>query len=675
MASQKVKPSVPGKKTEVKSSKPLKPVKAFRSAEFIEDSDEEATKVARKKQSPKAVPPSNKPTRSQVDTSTTKPSKKRKSPSPSPEKGGSAQSDTEEDRSGHSGDGSEDEDSSSDRDGSPTPTRWKESASRPATDSAAVKDSVGKPQINNQRDPEKSCARRTSSPQSTSPSESGEDSESGGGENESGSECQSRDSVGKPQLDKPKAPEKSAIRRVPSPQSASSSEREEDSESDAGEDESGSESESSDHTLRKGSSKESRIQNPVTYTQEKVVFKPPPGFVPASISVHPSSQAMNMFSPTNLAGKEIWHITTPSSVPISSIKEVSQQSIISRSSVLTYNGSEYGLIPDLGTEEALLLPSAEDNNYKSHSVATIRSLHLEQIVSLPHHVLSPAKSTTLSAPIPQAYKREPCAQPEGLKMRYHPFGIIDISDEELSSKDVPKIPQFRVPGAVDATPSDKRKRVLTDYGAQSPTVSSTKAKSKKAKVRQEATVNEHDDVMSIDTVEQPASQKEDTSKAKTNGVSENHTLKTAKSQKTKPKVTDMKPKPLPHQSTASQSLLPADIAEQAEIIMPEEVVTTGASTIEITASEEKKVKRKRRREAAKVTEMENGAKEDADVEMRDTETPLREFATPSKSMAQKDANATNGEMDGVDATPRETKEERRKRKEEKRKRKREAGKV
>ncbi|KAK0517457.1 hypothetical protein JMJ35_000612 [Cladonia borealis] len=384
---------------------------------------------------------------------------------------------------------------------------------------------------------------------------------------------------------------------------------------------------------------------------------------------------MNMFSPTNLAGKEIWHITAPSSVPISSIKEVSQQSILSRSSILTYKGSDYGLIPNSGTEEALLLPSAEDNDYKSHNAATIRSLHLEQIVSLPHHVFSPAKSSNQSAPIPQAYKRAPRAQPEGLKMRYHPFGVVDISDDDLPSKDVPKVPQFRVPVAVDATPAEKRKRVSIDHGAQSPTVSFSKAKSKKAKVRQEANVNEHDDVMDVDTVEQPASRKEDPSKAKTNGISENYTPQSTKSKKTKPKATDKKPDHPLHQSATSQSLLPADIAEKAEIIMPEEVVTTGASAIEITASEEKKLKRKRRKEAAKAAETESVAKADIDVEMRDAESPSREAATPGKSTAQKDANATNGEMDEVEATPQETKEERRKRKEEKKKRKREAGEV
>ena len=374
---------------------------------------------------------------------------------------------------------------------------------------------------------------------------------------------------------------------------------------------------------------------------------------------------MNMFSPTNLAGKEIWHITAPSSVPISSIKEVSQQSILSRSSILTYKGSDYGLIPDSGTEEALLLPSAEDNNYKSHNTATIRTLHLEQIVGLPHHALSPAKSSNQSAPIPHAHKRAPRAQPEGLKMRYHPFGVVDISDDEVPSKDVPKVPHFRVPGAVEATPAEKRKRVSIDHSAQSPTISSSKARSKKTKVRQEAKVDEHDDVMDIDPVEQQASEKEGASQAKTNGVSEKHTPKRAKSKKSKSKATEKTPDPPPHQSAASQSLLPADIAEQAEIIMPEEVVTTGASAIEITASEEKKLKRKRRKEAAKAIEVDNVAKSEEDVEMRDAESPS----------VQKDANAMNGEMDGVEATPKETKGERRKRKEERRKRRREGWEV
>ena len=627
MASKKVIPSAPGKEAKAKTSKPLKPAKAFRSAEFIEDSDEEATKVVRKKQTPKAEPPSKKSTRPKVDTSITKPSKKRKSVSPSPEKEESTQSDTEEERSSHSDDGSENEESSSAQDGSPTPARPKETASRPATNSAAVEDSAGKSQLN-----------------------------------------------------KPKAPGKGSVRRTPSPRTASPSESEEDSESSTGGDQSGSESESSDQTSRKGPRKESPIRKPVACTQENTIFEPPPGFEPASIFVHPSSQAMNMFSPTNLARKEIWHITAPSSVPISSIKEVSQQSILSRSSILSYKGSNYGLIPNSSTDEALFLPSAEDNDYKSHNTATIQSFHLQEIVSLPYHVLSPAKFSNQSAPIPQAYKRTPREQPEGLKMRYHPFGVVDISDDDLSSKDVPKVPQFRVPGAVDATPAEKRKRYSIDHGAQSPTISSSKVKSKKAKVRQEATINEHDDVMDVDTVDQPASRKQDASKAKANGVSENHTPNSAKPKKTKPKATDKKLDHPPHQSAASQSLLPADIAEKAEIIMPEEVVTNGASAIEITASEEKKTKRKWRKEAAKAAETENVAKADVDVEMRDAETPSRKSkgqssTTPGKSSVQKQTNAANGEMDEVQATPQETKEERGKRKEEKRKRKKEAGNV
>ena len=644
MASHKAKASAPAKKPEAKPSKPPKPAKAFRSAEFIEDSDEEATKIAKKKQTPKttpSVPSSTKLTKPKAVTFTTEPSKKRQSPSPSLEKEESIQSDTGLKESSHSGDSSENEESSSAQGGSPTPARPKAAASRPATNSAAAKASVGKSELN-----------------------------------------------------KPKAPGKSSNRISLSPRTASPSENEKDSESSEGGDEIGSESESSDQMSRNSSREENPIQKPITLRQEQIVFEPPPGFESASIVVHPSSQVVDLFSPANLTGKEIWHIVAPSSVPISTIKELSQQKILSRSSILSYRGSDYGLISDSSINEALLLPSAEDNEYKSHNAAPIKSFHLQQIVSLPYHAISPAKSSDESVPTPQVHKRAPRQQPEGLRMRYHPFGVADISE----NVDVPKVPQFRVPGAVEDTPLKKRKRLLVDHEAQSPTISSFKVKSKKAKIRQEATVDKHDDAMDVDPVDKPASQKQDASKPKANGVSENHSPKSAKSKKPSQKSTDKQPNHPPPQSSASQSLLPADITEQASIIMPEEVVTTGTSAIEITASEEKKLKRKRRKEeAAKSAENKNGAKVDIDTEMRDAASRSMELeaqpATPGKKSAQKQANATNNQKDEiqetpqkkanaangeeeVQATPTETKEERRKRKEEKKKkRKREAGMV
>lgn len=638
MASHKAKPSAPRKKPEVKTSKPSKPAKAFRSTEFIEDSEEEATNVAKKKQTPKTTPSVNsstKLTKPKAVTFSTKSSKTRKLPSPSPEKEESTQSDTGVEESSHSGDGSENEESSSAQDGSPTPARPKATASRPATNSAAAKASVGKSELNKAKAPGKGTNRISLSPRPASASKSEEDSESSGSGNESGSG-----------------------------------------------------SESSDQTSRKSSREESPIQKPITPREEQIIFEPPPGFDSASIVVHPSSQVMDIFSPTNLAGKEIWHIAAPSSIPISTIKELSQQKILS------YEGSNYGLIPASSTIEALLLPSAEANQYKSHNAATIQGFHLQQILSLPYHAISPAKSSSQNVPTPQAHKRPPREQPKGLKMRYHPFGVVDISENE----DVPKAPQFRVPGAVEDTPRKKRKRLSTDQGVQSPTVSS-KSKSKKAKVRQEATVNEQDDVMDVDTVDKPASRKQDASEAKANGDLESHTPKSAKSKKTKQNPTDKKPDHPPPQPLASQSLLPTDIVSQAETIIPQEVVTTGASAIEITASEDKRTKRKRKKmEGAKTAdEKQNVANADIDVEMQDAdEIPSREpegqSATPVKHSPQKHANTTNGEVDeiqetpqkkanglngegkGVQVTPKETKEERRKRKEEK-KRKKEAGKV
>lgn len=654
MASHKAKPSALGKKPKAKTSKPSKPAKAYRSTEYIEDSDDEATNVAKNKQTPKktpSVPSSTKLKKPKTVTFSTEPSKKRKSPSPAPEKEESVQSDTEAEESSQSGNSSDSEESSSDQYASPTPAKPKGSAPRPATNSAAVKHLGVKPQLNKPKDPGESSNRISVSPRTASPSETEEASVSSEGGKESESE-----------------------------------------------------SESSAQASRDVSREESSIQESETPTQEHVIYEPPPGFEPASIVVHPSSQVMSIFSPTNLAGKEIWHITAPSSVPISTINELSQQKIESRSSILSYKGSNYGLIPDSSTNEALLLPSAENDEYKSHNAVTFQSFHLQQIVSLPYHAISPAKPSSPSVLPPQAHKRPPREQPKGLKMRYQPFGVVELYDGNLPRGEGPKVPQFRVPSAVEDTPLKKRKRHSTDHEAQSPTISSSKVKSKKAKVRQETTPGKPEDVMDIDTVDQPASQKQDASRPKTNGISENHTPKTAKSKKTKPKTLDKKPDHTPPQPSASQSLLPADIAEQASIIMPEEIVTTGASAVEITASEAKTTKRKRRKEEAarSIEKQQNVAKNaDEDVEMRNAEpeSPSREpegqSTATGKSSPQKGDSATNGEQDEIQETPlkkasvmngeeyegraerKETKEERRKRKEERRKRKgeAEAGKV
>jgi len=69
------------------------------------------------------------------------------------------------------------------------------------------------------------------------------------------------------------------------------------------------------------------------------VYKPPPGFETASIVAATSSDLADLFAPLYLQGKQLWHITVPSTVPIDSITEVAAESVQNGKSVLSHKGN------------------------------------------------------------------------------------------------------------------------------------------------------------------------------------------------------------------------------------------------------------------------------------------------------------------------------------------------
>lgn len=216
-----------------------------------------------------------------------------------------------------------------------------------------------------------------------------------------------------------------------------------------------------------------------------VPYAPPSGFEPVSKrSVHSASQQAELFSPASLQGKEIWHITVPTGVSINSIKEVAQQSVQDGSAVLSYKGADYGLVAEAeGVEfqEMLLLPSDEGIGYKPSKHGVTRTLHLQQLIrpQTGSRVSSDLSKFTASKDRPRLGKPLP-QQPEGLKMRYMPFGAEDSDDSAPDSalKGSQKAPQFITPkGLESSTPAKKRKRDEPDV--QGPSRSRSPKKSRR----------------------------------------------------------------------------------------------------------------------------------------------------------------------------------------------------
>ena len=414
--------------------------------------------------------------------------------------------------------------------------------------------------------------------------------------------------------------------------------------------ESGSESESgsSDQTSLQSPRKRSPTRNPAPERVSEL-YKPPPGFQPASVSFHPSSRTSEIFAPSNLAGKQIWHITAPSSVPLTSVKEVSSNNIANGGSVLSYKGANYGLAPELDADQAsnpaLLLPSSGANDYKPCEISIIKTLHLQQIVSLPSHTASPARPPSEAATVSGCYKRTPRPQPQGLKMRYHPFGASDESDSEISpSENVTVAPQFRLPIPAHESPkTKKRKHSESANGALDIHVSSAKPKEKKPKTSREASTMDED--ITMDDVAQGEALPERTSRNGPDVTASDKTLTDIKERRDarRKRKTEKQEEPT-HDHPPAISALPADVTKEAATIIPEEVVE-GNSRIEYMSPppQESLVEKKRKRKAERHRQR--------DMEKMTGDLPRSVSMQPSQASKQG-----------------ETTEERAKRKEEKKKR-------
>ena len=588
MAGLKQSSSLPAKKPKAKAAKSATITKPSLSSEFVVDSDSSAdSETALEKK-----PASNtvQPVASESSTSQGKPSKKRKLPSSSPAENDSGGSD--------SGKHSSNEDEK-------RPTKKRILAghnerptvkSKPATAPPASAKPSMKPSTN---------IKPLNKNKQRAPGDSGRelDSEAGESSYESSTESESR----------------------------------------SGKDDT---SRSSDKTSLQSPEKESPAQKDVPQ-QPTPTYEPPDGFEPTSISFHPASKLSEILAPSNLQGKQIWHITVPESVPISSIEEVPSHIIGNGASILEHRGATYGLVPESDVEQrsnrALLLPWTQTNTYQPSKTNIFKTLHLQQLVSLPSRVPGPANQPNRSTSPSDSCRKTPRQQPEGLRMRYRPFGASDDSDVESTPEPMPKAPEFRVPYPVkESSPGKKRKR-HESIDSNSNAIST--AKSKKRKQSPQAAAGAIEDPIDIDAISamksNGAEKSNETPHPELNRVRSKGNLsngtkirKEGKKQEFKGSSGTMpstsiskrekertKPEKREPPSKPATALLPLDVKKDAETIQPGEVVegiptTAIANAVEGTKSIDavsstttrKDEKAKRKEERRRRKEMERASR-------------------------------------------------------------------
>lgn len=176
-------------------------------------------------------------------------------------------------------------------------------------------------------------------------------------------------------------------------------------------------------------------------------FIPPKNFTPIDSSKTHSSLSSDM------VGKQIWHITAPSSLPISEIKAVGLDALTNGSTVLTHKGSEYALAQDASAGNAthsVFLPGKD--GYKASSQPVEKTLRLQQKITLPALGEKQARTetggeTAAAAVVSREVGEGVRPQPKGMRMRYKPPGF-GLGDAGLGSDDDEEVLEkaFRLPG-------------------------------------------------------------------------------------------------------------------------------------------------------------------------------------------------------------------------------------
>jgi hypothetical protein len=175
-------------------------------------------------------------------------------------------------------------------------------------------------------------------------------------------------------------------------------------------------------------------------------YSPPSGFEKYSSNQEAKTKVSQVFSPSNLAGKQLWYITAPASVPISAVKEVSLQNVQVGKPALSLNGREYGFVQGHADEKGCTKIMVPDGNSTGYHLGKIRlksvtrpkadiltgrraidqTLHLQQIIQLPklaQHASALDSGSQISDKATIPAKKPVRQQPEGLKMRFRPLGF------------------------------------------------------------------------------------------------------------------------------------------------------------------------------------------------------------------------------------------------------------
>ncbi|KAI9797883.1 MAG: hypothetical protein M1833_005083 [Piccolia ochrophora] len=165
---------------------------------------------------------------------------------------------------------------------------------------------------------------------------------------------------------------------------------------------------------------------PVKDTRSKPL-QLPPDFKPSAAASSP--EVLEILSPENLQGKQLWHIVAPASVPVTSIKEFAMESLENEGTVMSHGGEDFAFTRtthERAPRKKVLIPKGRTGKYEFAPMEISQTLQLHQVVQPPDFD-NVRKHLDPEPRFPQ--------QPKGLKQRFFPLGFGPGPDDSASNED------------------------------------------------------------------------------------------------------------------------------------------------------------------------------------------------------------------------------------------------
>jgi hypothetical protein len=193
---------------------------------------------------------------------------------------------------------------------------------------------------------------------------------------------------------------------------------------------------------------------------------------------------------SHLEGKQVFHITAPSFLPLSEIKQIAFGKATSGEPILSHKGVDYGLVETTQQQkqssETLLVYDEKTNTYmRKPELRKIESYNIQEIVRLPElDTLVPSSQGTT--------KKQPAArpQPKHLRMRFHPVGSTTLPPETVGSSSESEADEPTSHGSATSskkkTEKDRKRKTDGQNGTEEKVKRSKKDKQQSSQVDPQA---------------------------------------------------------------------------------------------------------------------------------------------------------------------------------------------